>query len=85
MALTLTRNKMGKGDHSVFIRPTMLLPAESSVSDRGPKSLMRALPLQSMVEAIFGGEESDGHNRRIRFRLKEHREEWGTLLTIDGT
>ncbi|MFQ6135053.1 MAG: hypothetical protein ACE5KU_04490 [Nitrososphaerales archaeon] len=44
--------------------------------------MMRALPLQSMVEAIFGGEESDGHNRRISFRLKEHREEWGTLLTI---
>ena len=37
---------------------------------------------RGMIEAIFGGEESDEHNLRTRFRLKEHREKWGTSLAI---
>jgi len=37
---------------------------------------------RGIVEAIFGAEESDEHNLRTRFRLREHREKWGQILAI---
>jgi hypothetical protein len=37
---------------------------------------------RGMIEAIFGAEESDEHNLRTRFRIKEHREKWGVPLAI---
>lgn len=37
---------------------------------------------RGMIEAIFGAEESDGHNLRTRFRKDENREKWGTILAL---
>jgi len=37
---------------------------------------------RGMIEAIFGGEESDEHNLRTRFSIKEHQEKWGVMLAI---
>lgn len=35
---------------------------------------------RGMVEAIFGAEESDGHNLYTRFRKEENRRKWGAIL-----
>jgi hypothetical protein len=37
---------------------------------------------RGMIEAVFGGEESDDHNLKTRFRIKEHQEKWGQILAI---
>lgn len=37
---------------------------------------------RGMIEAIFGGEESDGHNLSTRFRIRKHQEKWGIILAI---
>jgi hypothetical protein len=37
---------------------------------------------RGMIEAIFGAEESDGHNLNTRFRIKENQERWGKMLAI---
>jgi DDE family transposase len=37
---------------------------------------------RGMIEAIFGAEESDGHNLRTRFRKDENRERWGPIMAI---
>jgi hypothetical protein len=35
---------------------------------------------RGMIEAIFGAEESGGHNLRTRFRKDQNRERWGIIL-----
>jgi hypothetical protein len=35
-----------------------------------------------LIEAIFGGEESDNHKLKTRFRIKEHQEKWGQIIAI---
>ena len=37
---------------------------------------------RGMIEAIFGAEESDGHNLKTLFRIKENQERWGKMLAI---
>jgi hypothetical protein len=37
---------------------------------------------RGMIEAIFGAEESDNHNLKTRFRIRENRERWGKILPI---
>jgi hypothetical protein len=35
-----------------------------------------------LIEAIFGGEESNNHKLKTRFRTKEHQEKWGQIIAI---
>ncbi|MHB8545137.1 MAG: transposase, partial [Leptospirales bacterium] len=37
---------------------------------------------RGMIEAIFGAEETDGHNLSTRFRIKKNQEIWGKILAI---
>ncbi len=37
---------------------------------------------RGMIEAIFGAEESDGHNLKTRFRKEENRARWGPVMAI---
>ena len=37
---------------------------------------------RGMIEAIFGAEETDGHNLNTRFRITENQERWGRILAI---
>jgi hypothetical protein len=37
---------------------------------------------RGLIEAIFGGEESNNHKLKTRFRIKEHQEKWGQILAI---
>jgi hypothetical protein len=36
---------------------------------------------RGLIEAIFGGEESNNHKLKTRFR-KEHQEKWGQVIAI---
>jgi hypothetical protein len=37
---------------------------------------------RGMIEAIFGAEESDGHNLQTKFRIAENQQKWGKILAI---
>lgn len=37
---------------------------------------------RGMIKAIFGAEETDNHNLKTKFRIKENQEKWGKILAI---